>query len=70
MKVKNISMLVKIVLVVLGFGLSVLKWCGILPNADFNEIWKACAFAYGISMGSVDFNITRDNWVEKKEQSE
>lgn len=68
MKVKNISMLVKIVLVILGFGLSVLKWCGILPNADFNEIWKACAFAYGISMGSVDFNITRDNWVEKKEQ--
>ena len=69
MKVKNISMLVKIVLVILGFGLSVLKWCGILSNADFNEIWKACAFAYGISMGSVDFNITRDNWVEKKEQS-
>lgn len=70
MKVKNISMLVKIVLVVLGFAFSILKWCGILLNADFNEIWKACAFAYGISMGSVDFNITRDNWVEKKEQAE
>ena len=66
MKVKQISMLVKIVLVVAGFGLSVLKWCNILPNADFGEIWKACTFAYGISMGDIDFNITRDNWIEKK----
>lgn len=69
MKVKSISLLVKIILVVLGFVFSILKWCDILPNADFNEIWKACAFAYGISMGDIDFNITRDNWVEKKEQS-
>lgn len=69
MKVKTISLLVKIILVVLGFTFSILKWCDILPNADFNEIWKACAFAYGISMGDIDFNITRDNWVEKKEQS-
>lgn len=70
MKVKSISLLVKIILVVLGFAFSILKWCDILPNADFNEIWKACAFAYGISMGDIDFNITRDNWVEKKEKAE
>ena len=31
MKIKTISMLVKIALVIAGFALSVLKWCGILP---------------------------------------
>lgn len=67
MKMKSVSLIVKIALVVIGFGLCVLKWCGILPSADVNEIWKSVAFAYGVSMGTVDFNICRDNWVEKKE---
>lgn len=66
MKMKSVSLLVKIVLVVAGFGLCVLKWCGVLPAADVGEIWKSCAFAYGISMGTIDFNICRDNWVESK----
>lgn len=66
MKMKSVSLLVKIVLVVAGFTLCVLKWCGVLPAADVKEIWMSCAFAYGISMGTVDFNICRDNWVESK----
>lgn len=70
MKIKTISMLLKIALVIAGFALSVLKWCGILPEGDVGEIWKACAFAYAISMGTVDFNICRDNWVEPKEKTE
>jgi hypothetical protein len=69
MKMKTVSLLVKIALVVAGFGLSVLKWCGILPDADVGEIWKSCAFAYGVSMGTIDFNICRDNWVESKGES-
>ena len=67
MKMKTVSLLVKIFLVAAGFTLSVLKWCGILPAGDIGEIWKSCAFAYGISMGTVDFNICRDNWIEGKE---
>lgn len=66
MKIKSVSLLVKIVLVVAGFALCVLKWCGVLTAADVKEIWMSCAFAYGISMGTIDFNICRDNWVEKK----
>lgn len=66
MKIKNVSLLVKVALVVAGFALCVLKWCGVLSSAEIKEIWMSCAFAYGISMGTVDFNICRDNWVESK----
>ena len=67
MKVKNLSLIVKIILIVAGFGLCVLHWCGILPNAEISEIWRSIAFAYGIGLGTIDFNICRDNWVEGKE---
>ena len=70
MKMKTVSLIVKVGLVVAGFGLCVLKWCGVLPAAEVNEIWKSCAFAYGISMGTVDFNICRDNWVESKGETD
>ena len=66
MKMKSVSLLVKIVLTVGGFALCILKWCGKLPEADVKEIWYAVAFAYGVSMGTIDFNICRDNWVETK----
>ena len=67
MKIKSLSLLVKIILIVLGFGMCVLKWAGVLPNANVQEIWYSVGFAYGVGLGTVDFNIIRDNWVEKKE---
>ena len=70
MKVKEESRLGKYILVITGFALSVLKWCGILPGADIKEIWYSVAFAYGVGLGTIDFNICRDNWVEKKEGSD
>lgn len=70
MKIKNVSLLVKIILIVVGFTLCVLKWTGVLPDADVGEIWKSIAFAYGVGLGTIDFNICRDNWVESKEAAE
>lgn len=64
MKMKHLSLSVKIVLVVLGFGLCVLKWFGKLPEATISEIWYSIAFAYGVGLGTIDFNIVRDNWIE------
>ena len=66
MKVKNFSLVAKVIIVVIGFGLSVLKWLNILPNATIGEIWTVCGSAYGILLGTVDFNICRDNEVENK----
>lgn len=70
MKVKNTSMLVKFLLVLAGFVLCVLHWCGVLPNAEIKEIWFSISFAYGVSLGTIDFNICRDNWIETKEGAE
>lgn len=70
MKVKNTSLLVKIILTVAGFALCILHWCGVLPNAEIKEIWMSIAFAYGVSLGTIDFNICRDNWIEGKETTE
>jgi hypothetical protein len=69
MKVKNASLFGKFFLVVCGLTLSILKWCGVLPDADIGEIWKSMAFAYGIALGTVDINICRDSWTEKKEST-
>ncbi len=67
MKMKSVSLLVKIVLIIAGFGLCLLKWFGKLPEADVKEIWMSIGFAYGVGLGTIDFNICRDNWVETKE---
>jgi len=64
MKLKNVSLLVKIALITIGFGLCVLRWFGKLPSASINEIWYSIAFAYGVGLGTIDFNIVRDNWIE------
>ena len=66
MKVKTYSLLMKGIIVLIGFGLCVLKWLNILPNATVTEIWGACGTAYGILLGTVDFNIIRDNETENK----
>lgn len=67
MKVKEKSFLIKIILVILGFALCVLKWFGKLPDASVKEIWMSIGFAYGIGLGTIDFNICRDNWIEKND---
>ena len=66
MKVKTVSLLVKILLTILGFSLCVLNWLGSLPGATTQDIWFAVSMAYGVSMGTIDFNIIRDNWMEGK----
>ena len=66
MKLKDKSMWGKTVIVIVGFGLSLLKFAGILQNATIPEIWGACGTAYGILLGTVDFNICRDNEAENK----
>ena len=70
MKMKNTSLLIKIILIVVGFALCVLHWVGVLPEAEIKEIWLSIGFAYGVGLGTIDFNICRDNWVEKKEGEE
>ena len=44
-----------------------MHWVGVLPEAEIKEIWLSIGFAYGVGLGTIDFNICRDNWVEKKE---
>lgn len=62
MTVKHYSQLFKLVLVLLGLTGSVMKWTGIFSNATINEIWVALSFAYGIGLGTIDLNITRDSF--------
>lgn len=64
MKIKNLSLLVKIALITIGFALCIMKWFNVLPNATINEIWVSVSFAYGVGLGTIDFNIIRDNWIE------
>lgn len=67
MKVKTYSLLGKAVIVVASYVLCILKWLNILPNATVTEIWGAGATAYGLMLGTIDFNIVRDNEVENKQ---
>lgn len=66
MKNKDFSKWIKFALIILGIGLSVLKWLGIMGNATIAEIWQMIAFAYGIGLGTMDLNIIVDNLMEKK----
>lgn len=69
MKVKAYSLLGKSIIVVISYTLCILKWLNVLPNAQVSEIWGAAATAYGLLLGTVDFNIVRDNEVENKQLS-
>jgi len=66
MKVKEYSKNGKAVIVILAFIASVLKWVGIFKYATIPEIWQVAACAYGILLGTIDFNISRDGFIEKK----
>lgn len=66
MRNKDYSKWVKLAIVVLAVVASVLKWFGIMGNATIAEIWQVAGFAYAISLGTMDFNIIKDNWTEKK----
>lgn len=69
MKNKDYSKLLKLLIVVLATGASVLKWFGVLGNATITEIWQVAAMAYAVSLGTMDFNIIVDNWKEQKDGS-
>ena len=66
MKNKDYSKWLKFALVLGGVIASVLKWFGVMGNASVGEIWEVVAFAYGISLGTMDLNILVDNLKEKK----
>lgn len=70
MTVKNKSFLGKLIIVIASYGMCVLHWLNILPAATVQEIWGAGAMAYGILLGTVDFNIVHDSWVEVKKEPE
>jgi hypothetical protein len=63
---KVYSKVVKIGIAVAAVGASICKWYNLLPNATILEIWQVAAFAYGIALGTMDFNIIVDNFKEKK----
>lgn len=67
MKVKNYSLLMKGIIVFIGLTLSILKWLNVIPNASITEIWASCGSAYALLLGTVDFNIIRDNEAENKQ---
>jgi hypothetical protein len=65
MKIKDYSRLGKMILMIIGFVLSILKWINVLPNATITEIWQVIAFAYAVVFGTIDWNICADNIMEK-----
>ncbi len=70
MTVKNKSFLGKLLIVLGSYGLCILHWCNLLPAASIQDIWGAGATAYGILLGTVDFNIIHDSWVEVKKETD
>lgn len=68
MKNKDYSKWVKLIIVILAVFASVLKWLGVMGNATISEIWQVAGFAYAISLGTMDLNIVKDSWTEKKSE--
>jgi len=68
MKNKDYSKWLKLAIVVLAVVASVLKWFGVMGDATIGEIWEVAGFAYGISLGTMDFNICKDNWSKKDDE--
>lgn len=69
MKVKNYSLFGKLIIVIASYALCVVNWLGLLPNATTWDIWAAGSMAYGLMLGTIDFNIVRDNWIEKRKDA-
>ena len=70
MKNKNYSKWLKLAIVILAVVASVLKWFGFMGDATIGEIWQVAGLAYGISLGTMDFNICKDSWTKKKDNLE
>ena len=68
MKIKTYSLLIKAFLILLGLTCCFLKWLNILPNATITEIWASMSMAYGLGLGTIDYNIIFDNIKEHKLQ--
>jgi len=66
MKNKDYSKWLKLIIVVFAVVASVLKWLGFMGSATITEIWQVAGFAYAISLGTMDFNICKDNFRENK----
>lgn len=62
MKNKDYSKYGKLLIVALATAACILKWCGILSQATVTEIWQTAYLAYGLSLGTMDFNIIVDSW--------
>lgn len=67
MKNKDYSKWLKLLIVILAVVASVLKWLGFMGSATISEIWQVAGFAYAISLGTMDFNICKDNWSGEKD---
>lgn len=67
MKNKDYSKWVKLAIVLLAIVATVLKWKGYMGDATVGEIWQVAGFAYAISLGTMDLNITKDSWSKKDE---
>lgn len=70
MKNKEYSKIGKLIIACVAFSLCILKWTGVLPNADIGEIWTSAGWCYGIMLGTMDLNITKDSWTEKNNNLE
>ena len=70
MKNKDYSKWLKLIIVIVCAVASVLKWFNILGNATITEIWQVGAMAYALSLGTMDFNIIVDGFIEKKNNLE
>ena len=62
MKNKDYSKYGKLLIVLLATAACVMKWCGLLCNATVTEIWQTAYLAYGLSLGTIDWNIIVDSW--------
>ena len=65
-KAKTISKIFKFVAAVGIIACAVLKWLGIMPNANAGEICAVWAMVYGIGAGTIDINLMLDKFTGGK----
>ena len=63
---KTISKIFKFVSTIGIIVTAILKWIGLLPNADIGEICIVWAVVYGLGAGTIDLNIIFDKFVNSK----
>ena len=63
---KTISKIFKFVSTIGIIATAIMKWLGLLPNADISEICIVWAVVYGLGAGTIDLNIIFDKFVNRK----